>query len=178
VLNLPRPVFESGQPGVSIRRATGADAEGIAAVWQVIAAERIYSAIDQPWTVEEQRAYLFSISPREAIHVATTESSAIIGLQTLDLWAPAITSMRHVAQIGTFLLPEWRRRGVGRALFQTTQAFARNSGYSKFVIQVRASNQSAQVFYCHLGFRECGRFSRQVRIDGHDDDEILMEYFL
>jgi ribosomal protein S18 acetylase RimI-like enzyme len=86
--------------------------------------------------------------------------------------------MSHVRQIGTFLLPAWRRHGVGHALFRFTQAFARDADYSKFVIQVRASNSSAQAFYKSLGFRECGRFSRQVRIDDQEDDEIMMEYFL
>jgi len=162
----------------SIRRATAADADGIVAIWQIIAAERTHSAIDQPWTVEQERAYLCSLSPREAIHVAVSESGRIVGFQSLDLWAPSINSMRHVAQLGTFLLPDWRRRGVGSALFRVTRAFARDSAYSKIVIQVRASNASARAFYQGLGFEECGRLTRQVRIDGQEDDEILMESFL
>ena len=85
--------------------------------------------------------------------------------------------MKHVAQLGTFLLSEWRRRGVGKALFKTTQGFARNADYVKAVIQVRASNQAAQIFYRQLGFRACGRLKRQVRIDGEEDDEIFMELF-
>jgi ribosomal protein S18 acetylase RimI-like enzyme len=162
----------------TIRRAGESDAEGIMFVLEVVAGERVFSAIDQPWTVEQERNYLRSLSPREATHVALLESGEIIGFQNLDLWAASVNSMRHVAQIGTFLLPAWRRRGVGNALFQMTRVFARDSDYSKFVIQVRASNSSAQAFYKGLGFRECGRFTRQVRIDGREDDEIMMEYFL
>jgi hypothetical protein len=33
-------------------------------------------------------------------------------------------------------------------------------------------------FYRRLGFTECGRLARQVRIDGQEDDELLMELFL
>jgi ribosomal protein S18 acetylase RimI-like enzyme len=162
----------------TVRRGTAADADGIATIWQIIAAERTYSAIDEPWTIEQQRSYLRSLSPREAIHVAVSGSVHIVGFQTLDLWAPSINSMRHVAQLGTFLLPEWRRRGVGSALFRVTRAFAQEAGYSKMVIQVRASNTSAQAFYRGLGFEACGRLTRQVRIDGQEDDEILMELFI
>ena len=162
----------------NIRRAIADDADGIVAIWRIIAAERSYSAIDQPWTVEQERSYLCSLSPREAIHVAVSETGHIVGFQSLDLWAPSIHSMRHVAQLGTFLLPEWRRRGVGSALFRVTRAFARGSGYSKIVLQVRASNISAQAFYRGLGFQECGRLTRQVRIDGQEDDEIIMESFV
>lgn len=163
---------------VEIRRALETDADGIVKVWEQIARERIHSAIDRPFTVDEQRCYLQSLSSREAIFVAISESCQILGFQTLDLWAHTIHSMRHVAQLGTFLLPEWRHRGIGRALFRNTLEFARSANYVKFVIQVRASNVAAQSFYRQLGFQECGRLRRQVRIDGEEDDEILMELFL
>jgi RimJ/RimL family protein N-acetyltransferase len=162
----------------TIRRASELDAEGILSVMSIVAAERIYTAVDQPWSVDREHTYLRSLSQREATHVAVLDSGEVIGFQNLDLWAAPIQSMRHVGQIGTFLLPAWRRQGVGHVLFGATQAFARAADYGKFVIQVRASNSSAQAFYKSLGFRECGRFSRQVRIDGQEDDEIMMEYFL
>ena len=162
----------------TVRRATEMDAEGILSVVETVAAERIYSAIDLPWALEQERSYLRSLSPREVTQIAVRDSGEIIGFQNLDLWTAVVNSMSHVGQIGTFLLPEWRRRGVGNMLFRATQSFARAADYSKFVIQVRASNTSAQAFYKSLGFRECGRFSRQVRIDDQEDDEVMMEYFL
>ena len=48
----------------------------------------------------------------------------------------------------------------------------------KLVIQVRGSNAAAQAFYRGLGFQDCGRLSRQVIIDGIEDDEVLMEFFI
>jgi ribosomal protein S18 acetylase RimI-like enzyme len=162
---------------MTIRRAVPADAAGIAAVMAVIAAERIHSAIDLAWTADEQERYLASLSTREAVHVAIHEAEGIVGLQTMDRWSP-ITSMAHVGQVGTFLLPEWRRRGVGRQLWTATQAFARDTGHRKLVIQVRASNTNAQAYYQGLGFRLCGRLTRQVIIDGVEDDELVMEIHL
>jgi ribosomal protein S18 acetylase RimI-like enzyme len=161
----------------SIRRATDADAEAIIAVLEGIASEQIYTAISKPWSAEEQRRHLASLSKREAVFVAESESNAVVGYQTLELWAPTLDSMAHVAQIGTFLAPEWRRRGIGEALFQRTVEFASQHDLVKFVIQVRSSNTSAQAFYQRLGFRECGRLHRQVRIGEQEDDEILMEIF-
>jgi len=163
---------------VDIRRALTADAGRIVAVLEVITGERIHSAIDRPWTAEEQRRYIESLSPREAIHVAVNDVHGIVGLQVLDLWSPSLTSMAHVGQVGTFLLPEWRRRGVGRRLWNATTAFAAGAGYRKLVIQVRGSNAAAQAFYRGLGFQDCGRLSRQVIIDGIEDDEVLMELFI
>ena len=163
---------------IIIRKATADDAQAILAVLEGIASERIYTAIDNPWSPEQQRRYLMSLSAREAVHVADTGKEGVIGYQTLDLWAPSIHSMAHVGQLGTFLRSEWRRQGIGEVLFRGTLDFARQRDFLKFVIQVRASNTAAQTFYERLGFRECGRLTRQVRIDRQEDDEIIMEYFL
>ncbi len=71
-----------------------------------------------------------------------------------------------------------RRTGIGRTLFAATLVFARGQEYAKFVILVRGSNEGAQAYYRRMGFVECGRLSRQVRIDGVEDDEVMFEYFL
>ncbi len=161
-----------------IRRATPDDAPGLLRVLEGIAAEGKFTAITEPWPEEAQRRYLESLSAREGVHVAADEAGVVMGYQTLELWAPTLASMAHVGQVGTFLAPEWRRRGAGEALFRTTIEFAKEHEYGKFVIQVRASNEGAQAFYARLGFRECGRLTRQVRIGGREEDEILMELFL
>jgi len=163
---------------VIIRRASPLDAAGIVAVLEVIVAERIYSAIDRAWTVEQERRYLESLSPREAVHVAVDPTRGVVGFQSLDLWSPLLGSMAHAGQLGTFLLPGFRGQGLGRRLWNATESFARDAEYRKLVIQVRASNNSAQAFYRSLGFQECGRLSRQVEIDGVEDDEVLMELFV
>jgi RimJ/RimL family protein N-acetyltransferase len=161
-----------------IRRASLEDAEGIAKVLDAVVAERIHSAIERAWTPTEQRTYLASLSAREAFHVAITAFGDVVGYQSLDLYAPILSSMAHVGQLGTFLLPEWRRRGVGQSLFSATRRFAASTDYRKLVIQVRASNVPAQAFYKRLGFVECGRLRAQVMINGREEDEIVMEFFL
>jgi ribosomal protein S18 acetylase RimI-like enzyme len=165
-------------PTLSIRRAVPEDAAGIVAVLETVASERIHSAIDAVWSVEEERQYLKALSPREAVHVAVDEIRGIVGLQILDQWSSTLTSMAHVGQIGTLLLPDWRRQGLGRQLWNVTLTFARDAGYRKFVIQVRASNTAALGFYRRLGFVDCGRLTRQVIIDGVEDDEVVMERFV
>jgi RimJ/RimL family protein N-acetyltransferase len=147
-------------------------------VLHTVVSERVHSAIDRAWTTEEQQGYLRSLSDREAVHVAIADSGLVVGCQTLDLYSPVLRSMAHVAQLGTFILPSWRGRGVGETLFHTTRHFALSAGFRKLVIQVRASNLSAQSFYQRLGFVECGRLKRQVIIDGGEDDEIVLEMFL
>ena len=167
-----------GGPDFKVRRATTQDAAGISNVLQAIVSERVHSAIEQAWTPEEEQSYMMALSDRQAFHVAIASSGELIGYQVLDPYSSLLTSMGHVAQLGTYLLPAWRGQGVGRALFRETTQFARSAGYRKIVIQVRASNATAQAFYRSLGFVECGRLKDQVIIDNHVDDEILFEYFL
>ena len=69
--------------------------------------------------------------------------------------------MSHVGQVGTFVLPGWRGHRIGHRLWRATLDFARDAGYRKLAIQVRASNLRAQSFYRSLGFTECGRLTRQ-----------------
>lgn len=133
--------------------------------------------MDHAFTPEEQRAYIAALSPRESLFVAE-DGGRIIGFQTLDRWLSFMTSTSHVGQLGTFVMREARGAGVGRALARTTFAFARDAGYEKLVIFVRGTNSSAQGFYRGLGFRECGRLHRQVKIAGDYDDEVLMELSL
>ena len=180
---------------IRVRRATPDDAEAICAVLGAVVAERAFSAIDRPWPVGEQRRYLEALPGSEAFHVAVVPADAlgavarsaevaenhherVVGYQSLDRYSAFLHSMAHVAGLGTFVLPAWRGRGIGQALFAATRDFAVDAGYRKFVIYVRGSNTGAQAFYQRLGFVPCGRLTRQTVIDGREDDEVLMEYFL
>jgi ribosomal protein S18 acetylase RimI-like enzyme len=163
---------------VTIRRATPADAASIVAVWKEIVGEKIYSAIDCPFTVEQEREYLQSLSTREGVFLAEAVEQKVVAFMSLDQWTKLFRSMDHVGQLGTFVVREWRGRGVGKQIAEQTLAFARSNGYEKLVIYVRASNTGAQAFYGGLGFVACGRLARQVRIDNEYDDDVLMEVFL
>ena len=61
---------------VTIRRATPADAASIVAVWKEIVGEKIYSAIDCPFSLEQEREYLQSLSVREGVFLAQTHPAA------------------------------------------------------------------------------------------------------
>ncbi len=158
----------------TIRPALEDDAATLIGILRGIAAERVHTAIDEPWSVEAQRQYIASQSPREAIFLAEIDGSAV-GYQVLSLWAGSIRSMAHVGQLGTFLRPEFRGRGIGSALFEHALGFARSHSYRKFVIQVRESNRAAQAFYQRMGFAPCGRLARQVEIGGVEEDELILE---
>jgi ribosomal protein S18 acetylase RimI-like enzyme len=85
--------------------------------------------------------------------------------------------MDHVAVIGTYVYRNYRQRGVGSQLAEHTMAFARQQGYEKAIVYVRAGNSGAQAYYRRVGFVPKAILERQVKIDGSYDDEVLMELF-
>ena len=164
-------------PDITIRRATPEDAAAISAIWDVVCAEGIHTAVSQPFTPEQERDYIAGLSEREGVFVAESEGR-IVGFQTLDRWADYTDTFDHVCVLGTFVLPELRGKGIGRQLAAHTFDFARAHGYEKSVVYVRGSNGGAQAFYRSLGFRPKGVLERQVKINGVYDDEVFMECFL
>jgi len=162
---------------VVIRRATPDDAEALSAVWEVVCTERAYTAVNRPFTPQQERDYIASLSNRESIFLAEADDR-IVGFQLLDLWAKYTDSFDHVGVMGTIILPEWRGKGIGRRLAEHTFDFARANGYEKIVIYVRAGNIGAQAFYRSLGFVPKGMLARQVKMDGQYEDDVFMELFL
>jgi ribosomal protein S18 acetylase RimI-like enzyme len=53
-----------------------------------------------------------------------------------------------------FVEPEYRNRGMGRALLQSVQSWAKERGADGISLQVAAANSRGRKFYEDLGFRE------------------------
>ena len=162
---------------VTVRRATLDDAEAISAIWEAVCAERVYTAVNRPFTPQQEREYIGSLADREGVFLAEVDGQ-VVGFQSLDLWVKYTDSFDHVGVMGTIILPEWRGKGIGRRLAEYTLDFARAHGYEKIVIYVRAGNTGAQAFYRSLGFVPKGVLERHVKIDGQYEDELFLELFL
>ncbi len=162
---------------VNISRATEDDAESISLIWEIICAERIYTAINRPFTSLQIKRYLSNLSDREGSFVGKVNGQ-VVGFQSLDLFAKYTDSFDHVGVIGTFILPEWRRKGVAHLIAEHVITFAQNNHYEKFIIYVRGGNKNAQAFYKSLGYIQKGVLTNQVKIDGQYEDEVFLELFL
>jgi GNAT superfamily N-acetyltransferase len=53
-----------------------------------------------------------------------------------------------------FVEPEYRNRGMGRALLQSVQSWAHERGADGISLQVAAANSRGRKFYEDLGFRD------------------------
>jgi GNAT superfamily N-acetyltransferase len=162
---------------VTIRRATVDDARGVIDVINSIIEEGGLTSLYPALTVEQEEAYIAGLGPRSALFVAEA-SGEILGVQSIEPYASYTHAADHVASMGTYVYRNFRRRGVGRRLFETTLGFARQHGYEKIAIMVRVGNSVAQAFYRKLGFVPKMMLERQVKIDGRYDDEVWMDLFI
>lgn len=72
----------------------------------------------------------------------------------------------HVNNIASH--PDYRRLGIGQSLMESAIDEARLRGVSEVLLEVRASNQSAQLLYRRLGFRYVGRRKDYYRFPVED----------
>jgi GNAT superfamily N-acetyltransferase len=174
--------MDTGRDVPVIRQATVRDARRVVEVINSVIQEGGLTALYPTLSVEQEERFIRGLGPRSALFVAESDSSGaggtLLGLQTVEPFAPYTQAMDHVAVIGTYVHRDHRRRGVGQLLFDRTLNFARDRGYEKFVLYVRASNASAIAFYREMGFVPKMVLERQVKIEGEYDDEVLMELFI
>jgi len=168
---------QRGGLGVLIRRATPGDAPHVAAVLNGVIAEGALTLFETPFSVDDERAFISSLGPRSALHVAEV-NGVIAGVQSIDLFSSVAPSIAHVATMGTWIRSDARGMGIGRQLAEQSFAFAASHDYTKIVVQVLAENERALRFYRNLGFGDIGVARKHVRIGGKFHDEVYMELAL
>ena len=72
--------------------------------------------------------------------------------------------------------PEYRRQGIASALLQHWQNAVQQQDATRLLLEVRASNETAQQLYRKHGFQTCGRRKNYYALpDGGSEDAVLME---
>ncbi len=162
-----------------IRKATPDDAEAVVAVMNAVILEGKWTALTNPFTEAEERAFIAGLGARSAMFVAEV-AHRIVGIQVIepDGLADYTESMRHVATVGTWLHADFRGYQIGQRLAEASFAFARDNGYEKCAIQVLAHNARALRFYRKLGFEKTGVAKKHVKLDGCFYDAVYLEKFL
>lgn len=159
---------------IVIRAALSADAAAIAGILNPIIAAGRYTALDTPYSIEQERAFIERFPPRGIFHVAVHDNR-ITGFQTVEPFASYTRAFDHVGVIGTFVDLARRRQGIASHLFAATFAAAPAKGYEKFFAFVRADNLVALHAYRRQGFEVIGTARRHARIGGRYVDEVMIE---
>jgi ribosomal protein S18 acetylase RimI-like enzyme len=76
------------------------------------------------------------------------------------------------------VVPEYRGRGVGRALVEATLPAARSKGLARIDLEVRADNAAAIGLYRAVGFKVEGVKRDALRLDDGRFDLVVMALHL
>jgi L-amino acid N-acyltransferase YncA len=165
-----------GLTGLTLRRATVADAAGAVRVLNEAITGGAPTLLDTPLSEQEERAFIQSLPPRCALHVAELPGEGIVGIQGLTLAVRyASRQLDHVGEIGTYVAERWRRHGIGGKLAEVTFAWARANGFEKIFTDIRADNLPSLSFHLSLGFHVVGTAQRHAKVEGRYLDVWLVE---
>jgi len=118
-----------------------------------------------PWTV---KSFLDELANRDAILKVAIHHGQVIGYICIR----SLLDVTHLLKIT--VLPAFRRRGIGRALFQNALETLREArpDTHELTLEVRESNSAAIYFYKEAGFHETGRRPGYFRRP--DEDALIM----
>ncbi len=116
-------------------------------------------------------AYTAALTPgatprRMALVAEHGSTGSLAGFAVVSLMPPE-SELESIA-----VDPGFQRRGVARALWTALADALQGAEVDRILLEVRASNVRAQVFYCALGFVEAGRRARYY-VDPVEDAVIM-----
>jgi len=130
---------------------------------QVLAIERV--SFVTPWT---RAAFCYEIEQNKVARCTAMKSAGrIVGY--LCLWE--IGHEIHITNLA--VRPDFRRRGIARALLRHVMDGARQSGVELVFLEVRPTNLEALALYESFGFRVIGR--RKGYYFDTGEDALVME---
>jgi len=133
--------------------------------------------IDPAHGQAEMRAYLATVASSDNQVVLVAERAGrLVGLATA---AGGIhPAKRGVAEIGIGVLSSDRGHGIGRALMEAVEVWARGARIHRLQRPVAAGNEAAITLYRRSGFEIEGVLRRSVIVAGSPVDQYMMAKLL
>lgn len=113
---------------------------------------------------------------RSTLLVAEDDRGELAGY--LALKGSRLKRIRHVAYLVIGVLKRYHRQGIGTALFQAAESWARLRNIHRLELTVRADNEAAQGLYRKAGFSEEGVRRQALYVAGRYVDELYMSRLL
>lgn len=162
---------------VEIREATIEDAEMlIGAAKKYLKSSNYLLSYEDEFnpTKEEEIAWIGSMDNENSLLLVATCGGEI--LSTFSLHGRQLRKLKHTAEIGIAILPEWQGVGLGTALFNAAIKWCKEkSSLEILYLDVFADNINAYNLYKKVGFIEDGRRKNNYKEKtGEYIDNIMM----
>lgn len=143
---------------IAIRAASATDAAVLAGLWAEL--DRLHATLQPRFFRAGARGERFLrealADPQRAILIAESAQVAVgaVEVRLYDTPSHPLMVQRRRAFVDDLVVaPAARRHGVGRALMEAAQRWARARGAEELVLTVWAGNTEAERFYARLGYR-------------------------
>jgi RimJ/RimL family protein N-acetyltransferase len=162
---------------VRVRRAEPGDAGRLVELARAVAGEpEGWLLADSRWRSEsDERRYIRALQrhPDAALLVAELSGGELVG--RLSLMRDPHPASTHVADLGVMVAAGERRRGIGTALMEAAEGWARDARVTKLELHVFPHNEPAIRLYEKLGYEHEGlRRRHYARAEGGYSDVLLM----
>jgi L-amino acid N-acyltransferase YncA len=155
----PRTVA-CGDAEVEIARMTAADRAALVAFVATLPA---YDLLFLPRDLGHPKvvdAWMRSLDAGELVSLVARADSKMVGCTAI--FVDALSWSKHVGELRVLVGPEYRGRGLGRALVQECFAQALELGLLKLVAQMTVDQRAAIAVFEDLGFRAEALLAKQV----------------
>jgi ribosomal protein S18 acetylase RimI-like enzyme len=137
-----------------------------------VARERKYIMFLEAPPLEEMRKFVEAGIARGVPQFFALDGGRVVGW--CDITPMAQPGFTHAGRLGMGVLREYRRRGIGRRLVETTLRRAGRMGLERIELDVYGSNEPAIALYRKLGFVVEGVKKNARKLDGAYDDVLVM----
>ncbi|MFX1250018.1 MAG: GNAT family N-acetyltransferase [Promethearchaeota archaeon] len=152
------------------------DSQDIAKLIKICRMER-RTVVDH-YTAEEEQKFLENLRPRDGAFVAHVDEK-FAGFASVSLRWHYSERLQHCGEGATWVIPEFRHKGVGTTLWRKgILPWGQKMGFKHIGFFVMAHNKTAIAFYERLGFRVCGYHRRLVKWDEEYLDAVEMEMWV
>lgn len=146
--------------------------EGFRAVVDSVAREHRFLALLEAPPLEATREFVCTNLREGSPQFVAEAEGSVVG------WCDVVRStrpvFRHSGVLGMGLIAQYRGRGIGRALLETTVEAAERLGITRIELTVRVDNRRAISLYEALGFVTEGRLRHHMLVEGEYHESLLM----
>jgi ribosomal protein S18 acetylase RimI-like enzyme len=144
---------------ITIREATETDLPlvrkcTVETGWKVLSENERKQLDKEKWT-KQILGVFEQLSKREThrIFVAEDESHTFLGYLWIGEGSNMMSGLKHGYIYDVLVNEEFRGKGIGRMLVEKAQSYCREKGYSRILLMVSVSNETAIRLYDKMGFK-------------------------
>lgn len=161
---------------ITIRDAAMSDAAAIAEIYNHYVVNTTVTFEIEPKTVQDRAEWLAEHGPSHPVIVAEADGR-LLGWASLTAYA-ARPAWSQTVELGLYLAPDVRARGIGTLLMSAIIDRARDIGHHVVLGQIVADNEASIRLGERTGFREVGRLLEVGHKFGRVLDVVIQELIL